>query len=180
MSNCCICHRETAQTDAPVLFIGENGDNKELCENCAAKIGSIYLGGSGTKAAVGFLREKYGMITDNEVKDYIQELIDDVTKADVIEEKRLAEKNLAEAYLPTTKIWITAAKIIAWVMFGLMIISGIVICGTVNESMDDGVGFVVFLIFFASAFLSVVSIMVFLGMAENLEEIKQILSKKKK
>ena len=65
-------------------------------------------------------------------------------------------------------------------MFGLMIISGIVICGTVNESMDDGVGFVVFLIFFASAFLSVVSIMVFLGMAENLEDIKQILSKKKK
>ena len=175
MRRCCICQSEVTQEDAPILFVGKSGDYKELCEKCATKIESINTVAPDMEKSIEYVREKCKKMPNNEVKSYVEKMIGDITEV-------TEEKNSLDTYTSrtsATNIWIMGLKFFAWITFAIIVISGMVVCGIVGNVTNVGMGFITFLAFLAVAFLSVSGVMIFLGMAENLEEIKNILSKKK-
>ncbi|MCE5343234.1 MAG: hypothetical protein LLF96_06575 [Eubacteriales bacterium] len=106
-------------------------------------------------------------VEEREVKSFIKDVLE--SSSDSVQNKQYSEG--------TDSVWVSGLKVFTWIGFFIIIISGCII-GIPYFSYEIGTGIFIILIFFIVAFLSAAGIMVFLGMVENIETIKNQLEKK--
>ena len=64
-------------------------------------------------------------------------------------------------------VWTKTLETVAWVIFGVTIVGGIISAVLLADSAGGGVAFIVFLVSTASAFIVLAVVMVFLQMAKD-------------
>lgn len=166
---CCICRSNEIRDNSPILFVGEDGDYKELCDNCALKMESFEKNDFKARA---YFKNILPHIIDKDVKIYIEQLLSDSDEQGV--SKNVREMNAAETG-NSKSIWVVGLKFIAWLVFFAIIILGIVVA--INA--DEEVGFLFFLASVPIAFFTVAGIMIYLDIAADIREIKnELLSRK--
>lgn len=77
---CCICRSNEIRDNSPILFVGEDGDYKELCDNCALKMESFE---KNDFKARSYFENILPNIIDKDVKIYIEQLLSDSDEQDV-------------------------------------------------------------------------------------------------
>ena len=176
MKKCCICGSEITRDDAPILFVSDYGkEDKEICDRCTSYIELILSGdlNEDVRNSLDFFRKKYNQIADKDVRNYVGNMVGVVS--DVVETKKIEN-----SYISETNIWIKGLKIFTWIVFVLTIVIGLVFAGVLGEAGAGGLGFLVFLVSLVVGFLSTAVVMVFLGIAQNIEDIRNAAVKKRK
>ncbi|MDO4557190.1 MAG: zinc ribbon domain-containing protein, partial [Lachnospiraceae bacterium] len=84
--------------------------------------------------------------------------------------------NYINFYIPTT-IWISGLRIVAYIGFFAVIILGIYQWTEFADYGEGGFGFLIFIVCAIVAFLVVASLMVFLDMANDVNQIRKIIEK---
>jgi len=203
MKKCSVCRKPITVEEPAILFIGQDGDEKEVCTLCEQKVEVLMesenpeeikeavnylhtcsLSASDSEVA-SFLRETIeansGVIKELEDKKIKSEPVNTTNKRDYFSERQSAEETEGDG-----SFWISGMKVFAWIAFTGIIISGIVIANQVGEN-SGGMGFLTFVGSVILAFLSVAMLMIFLNLAQDvsmmkkeISEIKQELGKKSK
>jgi len=78
MKKCCLCRKVITNDEPAVLFIGEAGDNKEICETCEQKMKIITGSNNPTeiKDAIHYFNTSSMSASDPEVEEFLQEQIE--------------------------------------------------------------------------------------------------------
>jgi hypothetical protein len=175
--------KEITKKDPALLFIGKNDDEKVLCDNCEEIISSLMEPPSyeELKRSVNYLYACQKQITDEEVKQYVNEAIENnVEEAD----RRAINNNpvdpvwgnenyykTAEPYRMSRSGWVSFMEVFVWIEIFIGIIGSIVL-GSQIGGRNNGLGFIIVLAGILVTFISASLIMVFLGMAKDIREIK--------
>lgn len=69
-AKCCICGKELVGGSLAIFFVGSNGDEKQLCEECK-KQSDLFFHGEDEENAVEYFMSHVDMITDMEVQRFI-------------------------------------------------------------------------------------------------------------
>jgi hypothetical protein len=160
MKDCCICQRQITSEKPAILFIGTNGDYKEICTVCEQKFKVITenYDYDKTQKAIYYFETCLSSATDEEVRNYIETVEDNVLSYHKTKESG------------RKSFWIMCVRIISLIIFFL-----IIFVGTIFPVHLGPIGILVFLGVVMLAFLSVGMIMIFLDMAEDVAEIRKKL-----
>ena len=172
MEKCCLCREKITNEDPAILFVGQTGDDKEICSTCERKMDILMESNNPKeiKDGLDFLYTCWSSVNDSEVASFLEEQSVKMSKKrDYFSDKK---NQIAPNYGASG--WISGMKAFAWILFFGIIIGGIVIA----VPMGGGTAFVVIIASFMVAFLSVAMTMIFLNLAQDVSEIKQILQKK--
>ena len=193
MKKCCICRNVITTEEPTILFIGQNGDEKEICPECEKQINIVMESENpkDIKSAINYLYTCENDASDEEVASFLKEAIESNSSVVGEQEEKQAKNNpvnisqkrdyfVEKQYVEETEnigsLWISGMKILAWISFFSFIIGGIVLAAVLLlEETGGGFVFLVILISMIGAFLSVAGIMIFLNMASDISEIKYIL-----
>ena len=158
MKDCCVCQRKLTDEKPAILFIGTNGDYKEICAVCEQKFKVITSNYDydKTQKAIYYFETCLSSATDEEVINYIETVEDNVLSYHKTKESG------------RKSFWITCVRIISWIIFSL-----ILIIGTIFSIALGVIGIFVFLASVMLAFLSVGMTMIFLDLAEDVAEIRR-------
>ena len=195
MKTCCVC-RNTITSDEPAyLFIGQAGDEKQICSTCEKNY-DVFMESENPeelKQAINYLYTCVLSANDNEVASFLKEAIDrnssivsemeyEQTKSDPVNmaakrdyfSDRQSELENAQG----GSFWISGMRFLSWIFFVAILIVGIAFAVQVGD-YSARMGFLIFIVSVITAFLSVAIIMIFLDMARDLSEIKEILKKRR-
>lgn len=166
MKKCCICGDDINTETPAILFVGKDGETKELCDSCADKTEILETSSDGSverKRAVDYILLRCANSNDAEVNDYINKFIPKITPTE----------NGIENMFYETSIWIKGLRAITWIMFIAIIIAGLCL----GIAVDEGflIGFLFFLGGIVTAFFTSAGMMIFLDMVSDISEIKQTL-----
>ena len=77
MKKCCVCRNPIANDDPAILFIGQTGDNKEICGNCEQKMDVLMESNKPEeiKNVVNYLYTCSLSANDSEVASFLEEVI---------------------------------------------------------------------------------------------------------
>lgn len=196
MKKCCVCRNAINSDEPAILFIGQAGDEKEICPICEKNYEVLMESENPAelKEAINYLYTCSLSSDDNEVTSFLKETID--ANSSIVAEMESRQKkskpidmSKKQDYFSDRQsesgnnqggsIWISIMKTVTWISFFAIIIAGIVLAVIIGQE-SAGIGFLIFLISVVAAFLSVAGMMIFLDMARDLSEIKATLKNKKK
>lgn len=170
MKKCCVCGNDCDSQEAPILFIGQNDDYKEICDKCAMHMDTIAenVDNQNVRKAVGYFEGNLNFIEDLEVKEFLKDMI-------LKKKKTFNTNNTIQNYTvaENDSIWIKGLKFIAWMVFISIIITGMIL----GVAIGDGIGFLIFILSFPVAFLVVAVFMVCLDNASDIRCIKNSICK---
>ena len=196
MKKCCLCRNNTIGDEPAILFIGQAGDEKEICPICEKNMDILQESENPGEIneAINYLYTCSLSSSDEEVTAFIKYIIN--TNSSVVE--KLKSKRVKNEPVDMTKardyssdkqsesehnnggsFWISSMKVFLRIYFFGIIIVGIVCMVNVAE-YSAGMGFLIFLALLILAFLNVAVLMVFLNMARDLSEIKSLLKNRRK
>lgn len=172
MKQCCICGAEISGDSTASLFIGDDGNYRDLCAVCENKMNSVYAAETAEekRKALVLMKSLAGKTTDMGTKSFLKGLIGTYE----YEEETYSDASVSLNPIGAD-IWIKGLKFLAWIVFAAIIIAGTVL----GIAFGSGLGVLIFFISVLLAFLSVAGIMVFLNMAENIMEIRNAIAGKK-
>lgn len=189
---CSICAGPIGTKEPAALFLGTSGDAKEICLECESKMDALEQGQNpeAVKDAIDSFYTYSRYTTDREVAAYLKEIVESNAR----EFKREAAQKAAAARpgemrdyfaetaekeaAPAASLWITALKAVAWVAFFSVIIVGIVVAAGFARADSGFLAFIVIVVSFAMAVLSVAGVMVYLNMAADVSAIRSLLERK--
>lgn len=168
---CCICGSPKMGEAAPVLFVGEKGDLKEICSECELKMDILQrsVSDKDIREATNYFLYKMQYTTDREVKNHLDSILD----------RRAVMPESGGAYVSNGNIWRSGIRLAAWLMFAGIIIAGIALAAGIGSALGKGFGFLIFLISIPVAFFSIAGIMIYLDMASDIAAMREIMEKKK-
>lgn len=164
MKTCRICGKEVPD-DCPILFIGEEGDYKEVCNYCADKVEGVVVRNS--LEAENFLKGKMGRITDKEVVNYLQKTF----KENVTMSNETSPVNYNTGI--NTEAWIKLLKTFVYIALAISLLAAVVIGILVGSATNGGIGILVMLLIGILAVLGDAGIMIFLGVASDIVQIRK-------
>ncbi|MDR0855813.1 MAG: hypothetical protein LBM78_00215 [Clostridiales bacterium] len=182
MHECCICGRPLAEeAPANVLFVKHDGTQKKICAECRRYVHLLDVGGSPNdlNAAVNYIYDCVKRKNDPDVVAYFK---------DVFESNKTVIKNwenkdewvgVITEYTPRARGmgWILFMEIFAWISGIGLIVGGIALSMQVGDTIIKVSGILASII---GGLASIVSIMIFLNLAEDVSEIKSILKNNRK
>lgn len=176
---CCICGNDSME-NSEILFMDKNSVFKEICAKCAKDIEFIENSKdcSVVSGAVNRLERLLSNIQDTAVKRVVNEIVSDgrqrVLNFDKDEAGGYETETGEEDYLAlgNSSAWIQGLRVIAWIMFFTIIILGLTIGINLASEINGVVGFIIVFISIVSAVISLVGVMVFLDMAEDIKTIR--------
>lgn len=176
---CCICGKTGLKNDCGILFIDENNNEKNICENCAKYIDDIDKRNNDddVKTAVKYFRNMVNKIEDEKVKGTVIEMIGQDIRGSVSNEQQYEyQKQLNHAYNQRSagSVWINGLKVAAWVIFAFIFIAGFFWGFDVGEAK----GVLIAVSSFAVAFFVLSGMMVYIDMAADIREIKERMQNK--
>jgi len=203
MKKCCVCRNQITAEEPVVLFVGQAGDDKEVCAVCEQKVEVLMESDNSEeiKESLNYLYTCSLSANDPEVAEFLRETIEN--NSDVVEE--LEDRKIRSEPVNTAvkrdyyserqadthdegsgSFWISGMKVFAWIAFVGIIIAGIVFAVQVGK-YSGGMGLLIFIGSVIVAFLSVAMLMIFLNLAQDvsritsdISQIKQMLRKKSK
>lgn len=106
----------------------------------------------------------------------------DLTNAPVVSESNNSEERTFRigeyTYKSGSNIWITGLKTFGYSFLFILLVAGACLGVIISKNTySSGMGFLVFVIFAIAAFLLVAALMVFLNIAENISETKNLTEK---
>ena len=164
MKDCCVCKRQITDERSAILFVGADGKDKEVCNVCEQKFEVIMANNNSEQVqmATQYFRNCLMTSNDEEVKNYFE-----MVKENSSDYGKIKEGGGSG--------WIFGMRIISWIAFFLTIIGGLVYGILIG---DPGVGVLVFFGSIIMAFISVAMTMIFLDLAQDVSEIKNLLKRK--
>ncbi|MDL2287984.1 hypothetical protein LJC32_01215 [Oscillospiraceae bacterium OttesenSCG-928-F05] len=177
---CSVCKSEDVHDDSAILFVDNQGESKVVCRKCETAVQAIIdeENGEEIRKAYDYLSNLFSDITNNEVKYYIANLLENVAqkKQEARQEAKAKEVKASE------DIWIRTSKIIAWISFFVIFISGSIIGGYLAAFLSGGdnsgfLGFVFILISFVISLVFISGTMIRLNQARDIRYIRNKLDK---
>ena len=192
MKKCSICRNSIIAEEPAILFVGRDGDDKEVCTDCDRKVGVLVESDKPEKIkeAINYLYTCWLSANDSEVASYLIDMIESSSSIveDMEDKKQKSEPvnttNLRDYFSDRQSeaevdggesFWITGMKVIAWIAFAGIIITGIVLAVIVG-GYSGGTGFLIFIGSVILAFLSIAMLMIFLNLAQDVSKIKRDIS----
>jgi len=184
MKKCCICKSPITHKDPALLFEG-----KEICKTCEQKMDILTESDDidKLKDAVNYLYTCKESVNDPAVDAYLEELI--ASKSEAVQKMEdekfyrdpvnMANKRdyFAELAAGDRTTWFSILKVVAWVAFVCIILGGIILAAFSQDGESALLAFVGSVIL---ASLLVTASMVFIGLAQDVFDIKRMLRNKDK
>lgn len=189
MEKCCICMRDLTDDDKATLYINENDCSRPVCNHCDHQLEKLLFSNKASllnNAGQYFSIYIQGYPLAPAVRQYLLEELTNIgyyrpTTSQPEQNAYTAQSNVSN-YTPSSTVWITGLKVIAWIVFIAIIIGGIALGMAISSTYTSGEEAAVFLIcFFVSlviGFATVAGVMVFLNLAQDVHDIKHMLKKK--
>jgi len=168
--NCCLCGSTEMGEDEAILIVNKNGECKKICSKCSVQVENIETSSDNStiKTAVGYLKSHLKNISDYDVSKYIN---------DIIKKNEISDDDVGTVgnYIQSGSIWISGLRIVAWLLFAMVLIAGIII----GVLIGDVIGILIFFASIPLAFLSIAGLMTYLDIASDISVIKSELIKRK-
>lgn len=176
---CCICGKTGLKNDCGILFIDENNNEKNICEKCAKYIDDIDKRNNDddVKTAVKYFRNMVNKIEDEKAKGTVMELIGKDNRGSVSNQQQYKynkQLNQIDNKISSGSVWINGLKVAAWVIFAFIFIAGFFWGFDVGEAK----GVLIAVSSFAVAFFVLSGMMVYIDMAADIREIKELMKNK--
>ena len=179
MKKCSLCSNSTVGDELAFLFIGQEGDEKEICPICKKNMDILQESENPDriKEAINYLHACSLSSDDEEVVAFIEDIINaNGSVANELESERIKSES---EHSHAGSFWITGMKVFAWIAFFGISIAGLFFATQVGNQ-NTGMGVLIFLASLIVAFLSIAILMIFLNMARDLSEIKNFLQNRRK
>ena len=177
MMKCSVCRNEIATKDPAILFVGQRGDEKNICTECEKQMDTIMESDNAAeiKSAINYIYTCSLGVSDDEVARFLRQTVE--TNSSAVEEQETKQikskpantnqkrdyfKDVAEKKEDVKdadgSFWISGLKIFTWISFVVIIVTGIISF----IKIGGWTGFLTFLTSIIIAFVNVAAIMVFL------------------
>ena len=187
MKYCSVCGNVINNDNAPALFIDSTGEKKVLCSICGRRRDVLYYPSSTEEKseAVEYFYNSAAKLPEGETKAYLLKTLREVQSTPFVDrskEKSAVSANMALGQFvgglsktgSSMDFWITGMKLIMWVVFIGIILSGLVLA-VMSGSIS---GLFILLGAFILAFVSVAASMIFLNIATDLRAVRRALEKR--
>ncbi len=174
MEKCCVCSNSITDPDPAVLLVDQSGKDRYICGRCEKQLETAMSGRDfeETQSAVHYLSTYLDKLTnDPEIHSYITNVLRNIP---CVEEAQGTTPN--NSGHESGSVWIDGMRAISWIVFIGIIIAGIVLAFRYG-SYATGLALLAVAASVAIAFLCVAMMMIFLGMAQDMSEIKNLLKK---
>lgn len=172
MKKCCICGREITLDNPPILLPYGAEVSSHLCNECEKCIEVLETdsGISVKRKAKNYLSTYFKNIKSTEVLNQLQSIIEESLPQETktYSENYQSGSSAHNQRVSHSTIWISGLRILAWLMFIAIIITGIALGVIIGGDGDAGIGFLIFLASVIVAFLSVAGMMIYLDIASNI------------
>ncbi|MGI6695124.1 MAG: hypothetical protein ACOX6O_02640 [Christensenellales bacterium] len=196
MKRCPICNGFVVQEAPMILFFSQKTNDEVLvCPFCEKHLNSIMESEKPNeiRAAINYFYNHVSKIEDEETQKFVYELIDNnasIVKQLEQEKQQVEYQNEHRDFFSDTHrsintesnsdFWISGLKGFAWFVFASILLCGILFSiPAFNTYHGETIGFVILILAFVLAFLTVALLMVFLNMAKDIRAIRNNLTTNK-
>lgn len=173
MPKCPLCGKEVSSDELILQFFDDEGSEHYVCENCDAALNCIAENNDGADEALEKIKQNLCRCKNEKLKQYLSDIVDSYT------ENIKTESENQKSNSSNTTFWISSLKGVYKFVFFVIIIVGIVLCAMFCSNEMVGVGFIALAIAVIVAVLVVGFAMVFLDLARDIHQIRNILEEQR-
>lgn len=169
VAKCPMCGKNSAEEDMKYQFIDDDGTEYYVCAECDKAITSVSDNSEDSETSLKYVKECSSSCSDKKLASWLNEITDTY-----LSEKKEQEIIAKESDPNNTTVWISSLRQIFKIGFILIIIIGLILCLLLAET-NVGLGLIILSVSILIAVMVVGFEIVFLDMARDLHQIKNIL-----